>query len=404
MISRHVHARLDAIAAAALVAGPAAAGWRRGLRGPLAAAGLGTAAYSLMTRYDDDGRAPLSMRTHLALDALQGAAFCAAALSRRETPEVRRVLGAYGLFAIAAALMTDRGPPVRAPEQVPLTRDVIVRAARGSRAREVAPDIAWCRLGIVNVVFLGRPDAGDRGWILIDTGLMGTGYLIESAAAERFGPDARPSAIVMTHGHFDHVGALTRLAERWDVPVYAHPLEHPYLTGAAAYPAGDPNVGGGAIAALSGFFPTGPVDVSARLRPLPEDGHVPGAPGWCWLHTPGHALGHVSLWREADRSLIAADAVVTTRQESAYAVATLAPEMHGPPAYFTIEWDQAGASARRLAELEPELIVTGHGAPMAGPQMRAALHRLADNFQALAVPQGRRYAEHPARPGEGAYQ
>jgi hypothetical protein len=31
-----------------------------------------------------------------------------------------------------------------------------------------------------------------------------------------------------THGHFDHVGAREKLAEKWDVPIYAHELEVPY--------------------------------------------------------------------------------------------------------------------------------------------------------------------------------
>src|SRR4051794_27674245 len=43
----------------------------------------------------------------------------------------------------------------------------------------------------------------------------------------------------------------------------------------------------------------------------------------------------------------------------AYAVATQGPEMHGPPMYFTPEWDKAGDSVRKLAALEPELVVTG---------------------------------------------
>ena len=47
---------------------------------------------------------------------------------------------------------------------------------------------------------------------------------IESAARERFGEGARPAAIVLTHGHFDHVGCLEKLAEKWDAPIYAHPL------------------------------------------------------------------------------------------------------------------------------------------------------------------------------------
>ncbi|WP_415146993.1 MBL fold metallo-hydrolase [Limimaricola cinnabarinus] len=346
------------------------------------------------------------MRDHLVLDALQGAGFCTAAALLDEPAKVRGALGAYGLFSIAAALLTDRPAETRRPvsRQIPLTREAVVTAARGGRAREIAPGVAYRRLGIVNVFFLGAPDAGDRGWILVDAGLDSTAPLIKGAAAERFGRDARPAAIVLTHGHFDHVGALKHLAERWDALVYAHPLEHPYLDGSSAYPPGDPTVGGGAMAALAGIYPTGPVDVRPRLRALPKDGTVPGAPGWRWLHTPGHAPGHVSLWQEAHRTLVAGDAVITTRQESAYAVAVQAPEIHGPPAYFTIDWDEARASARALADFEPDILVSGHGAPLAGPRMRGALNRLARDFDRLAVPQGARYARHPARPEQEAYR
>jgi glyoxylase-like metal-dependent hydrolase (beta-lactamase superfamily II) len=359
----------------------------------------------MLTRYRADSDAPLSMDRHLQLDAAQGAGFlAAAALASRAPSPVRATLAGYGLFSIAAALLTDRTPGrPRLSRQVPVPRRA-VRPPRGGRAHGLAPDIAWRRLAMVNVVFLGHPSAGDRGWVLVDAGLRGTARMIEAAAAERFGEDARPSAIILTHGHFDHVGALEKLARRWDVPVYAHPQEHPYLTGAASYPPGDPGTGGGIMPALARFFPTGPVDVGERLRELPADGAVPGAPGWRWVHTPGHTPGHVSLWRQWDRALVAGDAVITTRQESAYAVATQEPEMHGPPAYFTIEWDKAAESARKLSALEPDLLVTGHGRPMAGPEMRTALHLLAEEFENVAVPHGAHYVREPARPGAGAYR
>ena len=263
--------------------------------------------------------------------------------------------------------------------------------------REIAPDLAYRRLVMVNVVFSGRPGAGDREWVLVDAGVGGTKALIRGAAAERFGPESRPAAIVLTHGHFDHVGVLEDLAEEWDAPVFAHPLEHPYLRGEAAYPPGDPTVGGGLMAGLSGLYPTKPVDVSARLQPLPEDGSVPGMPGWRWLHTSGHAPGHVSLWREADRALIVGDAFVTTAPESAYATAVQAPEMHGPPRYFTIDWAAAQRSVETLAQLDPDLVVAGHGRAMQGPGMRAALTHLAREFTTLAVPAQGRYVNHPAR-------
>jgi glyoxylase-like metal-dependent hydrolase (beta-lactamase superfamily II) len=144
------------------------------------------------------------------------------------------------------------------------------------------------------------------------------------------------------------------------------------------------------------------VNVSRWLRTLPADGSVPEMPGWRWLHTPGHTPGHVSLWRDADRTIVAGDAFITTRQESAYAVTVQKPEMHGPPKYFTIDWEASRASVQRLAALEPEIAVTGHGPAMRGAEMRAALHALARDFDRLAVPEKGRYVDEPARAEDGS--
>jgi glyoxylase-like metal-dependent hydrolase (beta-lactamase superfamily II) len=277
--------------------------------------------------------------------------------------------------------------------------DLQPEVIQGDPIQEIAPDLAYKRLAIVNVAFFGLPSAAEP-WVLIDAGLPQTAHSISKAAEERFGHDAPPAAIILTHGHFDHVGALESLASRWDVPIYAHPLELPYLNGRSAYPPPDPSVGGGLMARLSAFYPKGPIDVSRWLQPLPEDGSVPGMPGWRWLHTPGHAPGHVSLWREADRLLVAGDAFVTTRQESAYAVAVQKPELHGPPMYFTPDWVSARASVEALAALEPETVVTGHGPAMQGSAVRTALHHLADNFEQLGVPDQGRYVNMPARADE----
>ncbi len=267
--------------------------------------------------------------------------------------------------------------------------------------QEVTSDLAYKRLVIVNVAFFGASGAGDRQWVLIDAGVMGTAGLIAGVAAERFGPDSRPAAIIMTHGHFDHVGALEELASRWDVTIYAHELEQPYLDGRSSYPPPDPTVGGGLMSMLSRFYPHGPVNVSQRLQTLPSDGSVPGMPGWQWLHTPGHTPGHISLWRESDRTIVAGDAFITTNQESAYAVALQSPEMQGPPMYYTQDWQQSRMSVERLAALEPELVVTGHGPAMRGADMRAALHTLARDFDQIAVPERGRYVDAPARVEDG---
>ncbi len=282
-------------------------------------------------------------------------------------------------------------------QQIPVDPAGVVGANAAGETHAPTPDLASRRLGIVNVVFVGAPGAGDREWVLIDAGIIGTISTLVASAKARFGADARPAAIVMTHGHFDHVGGLPDLAEQWDVPVYAHSLELPYLNGSKSYPPPDPSVGGGMMARLSPLFPRGPIDVGDRLRALPEDGSVPHMPGWRWMHTPGHAPGHVSLWRESDRSLIAGDAFITTAQESAYAAATQEPELHGPPVYFTPDWMAARASVERLAALEPEVALTGHGQPIQGPALREALHRLATEFDQVAIPAHGRYVPEALR-------
>jgi glyoxylase-like metal-dependent hydrolase (beta-lactamase superfamily II) len=257
----------------------------------------------------------------------------------------------------------------------------------------IAADVAYKRLFMVNVCFFGQPR--EKEWVLIDAGIPGTAPLIAEAAEHLFGSDVPPVAIVMTHGHFDHVGALQSLAEKWNVPIYAHEIELPYLSGQASYPPPDPTVGGGMLAATAGLYPRGPIDVSKWLRALPEDGAVPGMPGWKWIHTPGHTEGHVSFWRESDRTIIAGDAFITTKQESAYAVATQRPELHGPPMYFTPDWVSAAASVRKLAALQPELVITGHGRALHGAPMRAALETLARDFEKVAVPPHGKYVDAP---------
>lgn len=257
-------------------------------------------------------------------------------------------------------------------------------------------DLVYLRTAIVNVFFYGAPGAGDGAWVLIDTGLYGSSRAIRQAAAKRFGEGSRPAAIVLTHGHFDHVGAVRELAAGWNVPIYAHPLELPYLTGRSAYPPPDPAVGGGAMAALSFLYPKQPVDLGRHVRALPDDGSVPAMPGWRWIHTPGHTPGHVSLFREKDRALLAGDAFVTVKQESALAVLAQRPALHGPPAYFTPDWKAAEKSVQRLAALEPQTVATGHGVPLRGAEMQRALRRLARDFEHLAVPKQGRYVGRPA--------
>jgi glyoxylase-like metal-dependent hydrolase (beta-lactamase superfamily II) len=232
--------------------------------------------------------------------------------------------------------------------------------------------------------------------VLVDTGIPGYTQNIIRAAQHRFGKSARPEAIVLTHGHFDHVGNVKDLARWWDVPVYAHRLELPYLDGRSDYPPPDPTVGGGLMARSAKLFPRAGIDLRPRLRVLNEDGSLPAMPGWRWVFTPGHTPGHVSLFRDEDRVLLAGDAFITTKQESLLSVMTQHKVMHGPPMYFTTDWEKSGYSVRQLAALAPSVAATGHGEPMSGPRLEHDLRNLAAHFETLAVPSDGRYVREPA--------
>ncbi len=253
---------------------------------------------------------------------------------------------------------------------------------------DIAPGVKGLRILFVNVFALSTASGG---WILIDTGIYLSAGKIKHWAESHFGKDTKPEAIVLTHGHFDHVGAVKDLLEDWNAPVYAHPDEFPFLTAHAKYPPPDPGVGGGLMAVMSPLYPRTSADLSGRVLPLPADGTVPSLPDWRWLHTPGHAPGHISLYRAGDKVLLPGDAFCTTKQESFLAVAGQKPELHGPPSYYTPDWDSARASVMKLASLRPLTIAPSHGLPMSSDEVADQLQALAINFDRIAMPDHGKY-------------
>ncbi|WP_375781407.1 MBL fold metallo-hydrolase [Peribacillus simplex] len=133
--------------------------------------------------------------------------------------------------------------------------------------------------------------------------------------------------------------------------------------------------------------------LGCRVQPLPDDQSVPGLRDWKWVHTPGHSKGHISLFRESDRSLIAGDAFVNVRQDSLYKVITQEKEIAGPPRYLTTDWEAAKESVKSLESLKPAVAITGHGYPVEGKELEMGLSKLAKEFDSLAKPDHGKYVE-----------
>ncbi|ASK61426.1 MBL fold metallo-hydrolase [Virgibacillus phasianinus] len=256
---------------------------------------------------------------------------------------------------------------------------------------QVRNDVYYYTDQIVNICFIGTPGIGD--WILIDAGMPKAASEIKSVAVDRFGRESKPAAIILTHGHFDHVGGLMDLVEEWEVPVFAHELEIPFLTGEKSYPEPDPTVEGGLVAKASRLFPNEPIDLGNSVQALPADGSVPGLEDWKWIHTPGHSPGHVSFFREEDTALISGDACITVKQDSFYNVLMQSPELNGPPRYLTTDWDAAWDSVKKLAALKPSLIVSGHGPTMEDEELINGLEELVENFGKVAIPDYGKYVD-----------
>lgn len=160
----------------------------------------------------------------------------------------------------------------------------------------------------------------------------------------------RLSAHALTHAHPDHQGASHAVCTRLGIPYWvpdgdADAAEDPSLI--AARQPDHP---------LAQFFArvfTGPGHaVDRRLREGEE------VAGFTALHTPGHSAGHVSYWRESDRVLILGDVVANMD------VVTGLRGLREPKTFLTPDPQRNRESIKRLGELEPRLVLFGHGAPL----------------------------------------
>jgi steroid delta-isomerase-like uncharacterized protein len=258
-------------------------------------------------------------------------------------------------------------PPQGSPAQARMTQAVNARTRVAARLAAAGPepvaDGVWLVRGgfpskTMNV-FLVRD--GD-GVLAFDGGIRSMRHAVAAAAA-RLGGLTR---IVLGHGHADHRGVAPFLG----VPVHCHPADR-------AFAEGD---GGTATFALERLNPLarrvyphllrhwdgGPVAIAGTV----EEGD--DVAGFRVVHLPGHAPGLVALWRERDRLALCSDAFYVLDPQTGIRGAPRVPH----PA-FNADTEQARASMRKLAGLEPATAWPGHAGPLTG-DVAAQLRRAAD--------------------------
>ena len=100
------------------------------------------------------------------------------------------------------------------------------------------------------------------------------------------------------------------------------------------------------------------------MRPVTDDEEVFGLQV---IDTPGHTPGHIAVFDTGSRVLVAGDALTSTIDG-----------LLGPMSEFTVDMPKAEESVRKLAALEPQVILCGHGPPVQR-DAAAQLRRLASS-------------------------
>jgi hypothetical protein len=103
------------------------------------------------------------------------------------------------------------------------------------------------------------------------------------------------------------------------------------------------------------------------------------------------------LFRASDRVLLTGDALITVNMDSWVGLIGARPQLAGPPAPFTTNWSSALSSLKELANLRPNVLGSGHGAPISDSDLPERLEHFAEHFRA---PRRGRYVRQPARTDE----
>ena len=168
----------------------------------------------------------------------------------------------------------------------------------------------------------------------------------------------------LTHAHADHQGASHRVCTELGIPLAVGAADVAAMEGGPEHIAALQRPG--LLNRLQARFWTGPAHPVDRVL---QEGDEVG--GFAVLDVPGHSPGHVAYWRERDRVLILGDVVNTMN------LLTTRPGLQEPPAVFTPDPVANRRAIRRLAALEPAVVLAGHGPPVTDP---AALPAFAETL------------------------
>jgi glyoxylase-like metal-dependent hydrolase (beta-lactamase superfamily II) len=193
---------------------------------------------------------------------------------------------------------------------------------------------------------------GGQGLVLIDTGMPGRSGELRREIDRVARSIARDlTAIAITHAHADHVGSLGALAAVTGVPIFAGQLDAPLIRAGGALP--NPIATGLFGRAMAFVAPAVEIDPSRVDATVGDGDGVPGAPRLRVIQTPGHTAGHTSyLWPEEGGVLFAGDVAVHVLglRES----------------FVHADREQARLTLARVAALDFQVAVFGHGPPLVG--------------------------------------
>lgn len=181
---------------------------------------------------------------------------------------------------------------------------------------------------------------------LIDTGGPGSASRV-LRYIRRLERDPRDlSRIMLTHVDLDHIGALAALVEATGARVYAHPEALRRIV-AGDVPAGERGWRSSLARLRRLFSPTGPI---AGGEPLADGMVLPVLGGVEAIFTGGHSPDHVVYFLPRSRLLWSGDLLQVSRSH-----------LEALPGPTALEREQTVAALRRLADLDPLVVLPGHG-------------------------------------------